>query len=51
VNELFSNINSSYHALVAEVVNKTSKLIQYDVNYTWSHALDYNQNSATNNPG
>ena len=51
VNELFSNINSSYHALVAEVVNKTSKLIQYDVNYTWSHALDYNQNSATTTLG
>ena len=51
VNELFSNINSSYHALVAEVVNKSSKLIQYDVNYTWSHALDFNQNSATTTLG
>jgi hypothetical protein len=47
VNELVSNINSSYHALVAEIENKTSKLIQYDVNYTWSHALDYNQNELT----
>jgi hypothetical protein len=47
VNELFSNINASYHALVAEIENKTSKHIQYDVNYTWSHALDYNQNEST----
>jgi len=47
VNELMSNINSNYNALVAEVENKTSKLIQYDVNYTWSHALDYNQNAST----
>ena len=51
VNELMSNINSSYHAMVAEVVNKTSKLIQYDMNYTWSHALDNNQNSATTTLG
>jgi hypothetical protein len=47
VNELFSNINASYHAMVAEIENKTSKWIQYDVNYTWSHALDYNQNEST----
>jgi hypothetical protein len=51
VNELFSNINSSYHALVAEFENKTSKLLQYDVNYTWSHALDYNQNETTTTLG
>jgi outer membrane receptor protein involved in Fe transport len=49
VNELFSNINSSYNALVAEVEDKTSKLVQYDVNYTWSHALDFNQNETTTN--
>jgi outer membrane receptor protein involved in Fe transport len=47
VNELFSNVNASYHALVAEIENKTSKRIQYDVNYTWSHALDYAQNEST----
>ena len=33
--------------MVAEIENKTSKRIQYDVNYTWSHALDYNQNETT----
>jgi hypothetical protein len=47
VNELFSNINSSYNAGMAEIENKSSKLVQYDVNYTWSHALDYNQNETT----
>ena len=51
VNELVSNVNSSYHALVAEVENKSSKLIQYDVNYTWSHALDFNQNETTTTLG
>ncbi|MFZ0745851.1 MAG: TonB-dependent receptor [Terracidiphilus sp.] len=47
VNELVSNINSSYHGLVAEIENKSSTMFQYDVNYTWSHALDYNQNEST----
>jgi hypothetical protein len=47
VNELVSNINSSYNALVGEIQNKSLKLFQFDVNYTWSHALDYNQNEST----
>jgi outer membrane receptor protein involved in Fe transport len=47
VNELFSNINASYNAAVFEIENKTSKMVQYDVNYTWSHALDYDQNETT----
>jgi outer membrane receptor protein involved in Fe transport len=47
VNELMSNINASYNAMVAEIENKTSKLIQFDVNYTWSHALDFDQNETT----
>jgi outer membrane receptor protein involved in Fe transport len=47
VNELVSNIDSSYHAIVAEIQNKSSKMLQYDVNYTWSHSLDYNQNEST----
>jgi outer membrane receptor protein involved in Fe transport len=51
VNELFSNINSSYNALVAEVKNSGSKYIQFDANYTWSHALDFNQNANTTTMG
>ena len=47
VNELFSNINSSYHAGMAEIQNKSSNWLQYDVNYTWSHAIDDNQNEST----
>jgi outer membrane receptor protein involved in Fe transport len=47
VNELFSNIDSSYNAGVLEIENRSSKLLQYDVNYTWSHALDYDQNETT----
>lgn len=47
VNELFSNINSNYNAMVMEIQNKSSRWLVYDVNYTWSHALDYNQNEST----
>jgi hypothetical protein len=51
VNELFSNVNSSYNALVGEIENKSLKMVQFDVNYTWSHALDYNQNESTTTLG
>ena len=47
VNELFSNVNASYNGMVAEIENRTSKLIQFDANYTWSHALDWDQNETT----
>jgi hypothetical protein len=51
VNEVVSNVNSSYNALVAEIQNRTSKLIQFDANYTWSHALDFAQNANTTTLG
>lgn len=51
VNELESNVNSSYNALVAEVENKSSRYIQFDANYTWSHALDFAQNANTTTLG
>jgi hypothetical protein len=50
VTEVMSNINSSYNALTVEVTKRASKLITYDVNYTWSHALDFNQSTPTS-PG
>ncbi len=49
VDEAFSNVSSNYNAMVIEVENRTSKHIQYDVNYTYSHALDYNENASTTN--
>jgi hypothetical protein len=48
--ENVSNVNSSYNALVAEIQNKTFKYAQFDVNYTWSRALDFAQNASTS-PG
>lgn len=40
-------MNSNYNAFVAEVQNHTLHSIQFDANYTWSHALDYAQNAST----
>jgi hypothetical protein len=47
ITEVASNVNSSYNAFVAEIQNRSLRSIQFDVNYTWSHALDYNQNATT----
>ncbi len=47
ITDVISNINSNYNAFVAEIQNHTLHSIQFDVNYTWAHALDYNQNTTT----
>jgi hypothetical protein len=47
ISEFVSNVNSNYNAFVAEIVNRSLKSIQFDANYTWSHALDYAQNAST----
>ena len=45
ITEVVSNIDSNYNALVAEILNRSFHSIQFDANYTWSHALDYSQNA------
>jgi hypothetical protein len=47
ITEYLSNINSSYNAFSAEIQNRTLKSVQFDLNYTWSHALDFQQNAST----
>ena len=47
ITEVLSDINSSYNAMVAEIQNKSLHNLQFDANYTWSHALDFNQNATT----
>lgn len=47
VTKVVSNINSAYHAAIVEVQNRANRYAQFDVNYTWSHALDFNQNQST----
>jgi hypothetical protein len=51
ITEVTSNINSSYNAFVAEIQNRSLKSLEFDFNYTWSHALDYNQNATTTTAG
>ena len=44
ITEVTSNINlPATTPWVFELSNKSSKTFQFDANYTWSHALDYNQ--------
>ncbi len=51
IQEMISNINSNYNGLVAEVLNRSLKSVQFDVNYTWSHSLDFGQNAGTTTVG
>jgi hypothetical protein len=51
INELISNVNSNYNAMVLEILNRSLHSIQFDVNYTWSHALDFAQQANTTNFG
>jgi hypothetical protein len=47
ITQVTSNINSKYNAAVFELQNRSFKSIQFDANYTWSHALDFYQNAQT----
>jgi outer membrane receptor protein involved in Fe transport len=47
VTGVVSNINSNFNAMNVDVTNRSYKLIQFDANYTWAHALDYSQNQFT----
>ena len=45
--DIFSGINSKYQALSTQLNHHLSHNIQFSVNYTWAHALDFGQNEAT----
>ncbi len=47
ITEVLSNINSNYHGMVAEIQNRSIHGVTFDANYTWSHALDFNQNASS----
>lgn len=47
ITEVVSNINSSYNGMVVDLQNRGSRYATFDMNYTWSHALDFNQNQST----
>ena len=47
ITDVLSDVNSSYNAFTAEVKHRISSGLQFSANYTWAHALDFNQNSTT----
>jgi hypothetical protein len=47
ITKIVSNINSTYNAFVAEFKTQPWHGLTTDFNYTWSHAMDYNQNAGT----
>ncbi len=42
-----STVNSSYNALAVQLNHRFSRHVQFHFAYTWSHALDFNQNQYT----
>ena len=47
VTKIFSGVNSNYQAMAVQLTHRMSHNIQFYAGYTWSHALDYNQNQST----
>jgi hypothetical protein len=45
--DIFSGVSSSYQGLVAQLNHRFSNHLQFNANYTWSHALDFGQNNQT----
>src|SRR6266700_3702812 len=45
--DIFSGVNSSYHAFVVQVNHRMSHHVQFSVNYTRSHSIDFGQNETT----
>ena len=45
--DIFSGVNSNYQALVAQLTHRLNHHLQFSANYTWSHALDFGENSQT----
>jgi hypothetical protein len=44
ITEMLSNVNSNYNAGVIQVQHRTWRGLSYGFNYTFAHALDYDQN-------
>jgi hypothetical protein len=44
---VFSGVNTNYEAMVVKVDHRMAHNLQFQANYTWSHALDYGQNNTT----
>jgi hypothetical protein len=47
ITQIRSNVNSSYNALVLQFNRTMTSGLSFRLNYTYSHALDFDQNSTT----
>ena len=47
ITELLSNVNSNYNAGVLSLRHRTMHGLTFGMNYTFAHALDYNENELT----
>jgi hypothetical protein len=45
--DIFSGVNSSYHALAVQANHRMASHVQFAANYTFSHAIDFGQNAQT----
>ena len=44
---VYSGVNSNYHALAAILKHRMTNNLEFQINYTWSHALDFGGNNST----
>jgi hypothetical protein len=47
ITDIFSGVNSNYEALVGQFKHQMSHDVSFNINYTWSHALDFGENNTT----
>ena len=45
--DIFSGTNSSYNAMVLQLSHRMSHNVQFNLNYTYAHAIDFGQNQST----
>ena len=46
---IYSGVNTNYHALAAILKHRMTNNLEFQMNYTWSHALDNGGNNSTFN--
>jgi hypothetical protein len=49
VNQVENGSNSYFNAMVVQVKKRMSRAHQFQLSYTWSHAIDFNQGGGNNN--
>lgn len=47
ITDIISRVNTDYEAFVVQLEHRMSHHVQFQANYTWSHALDFGVNDST----